>query len=93
MKKNVYIKQPYRYKKPEEVIPLQNIEVCEQGEIIVMAVKGKNIIDAGMECIRLANYLKLAVKLHFNASVIRIFRNTEIKEIVQSHLEQTRINT
>lgn len=67
---------------------LKNIEVCEQGEIIVMAIKGKNIIDIGMECIKLANYLKLAVRLYFNESVIQIFRNTKIEEIIQKSLEK-----
>jgi hypothetical protein len=67
---------------------LKSIEVCEQGEIIVMAIKGKNIIDVGMECVKLANYLKLSVRLYFNESVIQIFRNTKIEEIIQKSLEK-----
>lgn len=62
---------------------LKAVEVCEIGQIQVNGVVGKNIIDAGKECIYLANLLKVAVKLYWNGKYIDVYRSTTLKEIIE----------
>ncbi len=62
---------------------LNAIEVCELGQIKVMAKKGHNIFMAGRESIQLANLLKVAVQLYFNDLVIDVYVDTTIESIIK----------
>lgn len=62
---------------------LKTIEICDLSIIKVNAVKGKNIIDTGRECIELANLLKVAIDLYFNDHIIRIYTTTTIGDIIK----------
>lgn len=66
---------------------LNSVELCDLGEIKVMAIKGKNIIDVGQECIELANLLQVAVRLYFNNKQILIFTNSTVKDIITLSLK------
>lgn len=69
-------------------VELNSIEVVDQGQISVMAKKGSSIFTVGKECIALANYLKLAVKLYFNDKQIDIYTNTTLSDIIAKLNEQ-----
>jgi hypothetical protein len=64
------------------LIQLSAIEVVELGQIKVMAIKGRSIFDAGKECIALAKFLKVAVKLYFNNKQIDIYVDTTLEQII-----------
>ena len=68
---------------------LKTIEVCELGQIKVNAIKGTNIWDVAIECITLANLLKVAVELHFNDVVIDIYVDNTVTDVMRKLLDKT----
>ncbi len=67
---------------------LKTIEVCELPKIIVMAIRGKNIVAVGMECINLSNLLGTMVELHFNDKIINVFKNSTVQNIISDNLKK-----
>lgn len=61
---------------------LNHIEVAELSQIKVNAKLGSNIWNVAIECIALANLLKVAVQLYFNGKHVDVYTDSKVQDIV-----------